>query len=242
MATQLKTILQNVAGAVGTEIPTTFVGNTGNETAQRLLAAARQAGRALQTEHDWRALTFEATTSTSAGTLVYALPTSPNFSRIKVDAGYDRTDNERLLGPLTGHAWQKETAEGIGDLRSRRRWRIRPQKATAGRPIKFEFLDDPGSRTVAFDYVTDEWLYDGSSSYYATPNADVDQVLYDEYMFELHVHWRFLRALGLPFASEALEAQQVTDAAKGHEIGARITLSDPGLVLPAQTPETNIGV
>ena len=191
-----------MAQAVGVTVPNSFVGAT-DETPLKLLRAFSAAGRHLRTKN-WRSLTYEHTFDTADGTLAYALPTSPAFDRLVAATTYDRTQFRGATGPYSPAQWQYGEAllSSPGQLNTV--FRI---KRNASRVDQLFLLDDPGGTyTIAFEYVTNEWIYDGSSTYYADVQADADVPLFDDFLMELETTWRALRALGEPYFDEKAEA------------------------------------
>ena len=86
-------------------------------------------------------------------------------------------------------------------------------------------MDDPGGAyTLAFEYVTDQWCYDGSGSYSANITADANVPVFDDYLFEIETEWRVLRALGEAYFDEKSEADRLAAALFGQENGAIINM------------------
>ena len=239
MAT-IKTHLQNVAELVGVTKPASFVGNT-EATARRLLRSASAAGRYLR-NRDWRALTFEHTFATVDGTLSYALPTSPAFHHFIAATAYDRSSYRGIVGPLNPRAWQSGEALLVVSGGMEHRFRIKSDTSTP-RTNLFYLLDDPdGAFTLAYEYVTHEWSYDGSSSYSENITADSNQPVFDDYLFEVECTWRALKALGEPYFDEKDEAMRLADNLYGQENGTTISMRSNPILFAENIPETGIGL
>lgn len=184
----------------------------------------REAGRDLARD-EWTELVFEHTFTTSAGTLDYALPVSPEFDRVVPGTTFDLSTFEPMRGPMTWIATAITKADGINTAEIGRTWRLR---MSATRQKRFTLTEDPnGAFTLSFYYATKQWVYDGSTGYRSDIAADTDQPLFDDYLFELESKWRVLRALGLPYGDEALSASQVRGERRGREAAQVINLSRP---------------
>lgn len=233
----IKEHLQNLAASVGVRVPDSFVGNT-EGTARTLLQQASAAGRYLR-QRDWRALTFEHTFSTADGTLEYALPTDPAFHHYKNGTAFDRTNYRRLTGPLDAASWQYGEALLTVGGGIEQRFRIKSDTSTP-RVNKFFLLDDPdGTYTLAYEYVTHEWLYDGSSGYKESITADTDVPVFDEQLFELEVLWRVLRRLGEPYFDEKDEAMRTASVMYAQENGRTISMQGRRSDFAVNVPEGN---
>ena len=232
---------QATADALGVKSPASFVGNT-EATARRLLRALSAAGRHLR-RRNWRALTFEHTFTTVSGTLEYALPTSPAFNRLIPNSTYDRTQFRSAAGAYTPAGWQAGEALLVVSGGLQQNFRIKTDSSVTPHVDKFYLLDDPGGAyTIAYEYGTNEWLYDGSSTYGDTITADTQQVLFDDYLYETEVLWRALKLLGEPYFDEKDEAMRVSENLYGLEGGATIAMSPNKTLFQENVPETNIGL
>lgn len=237
MAT-IKTHLQNVAASVGILQPDSFVSNS-EQTASRLLQCARAAGRHL-VSRDWRVLTFEHTLTTVSGTLEYALPTLPAFHHFKPGTAYDRSLWRGIVGPQTAAQWQLGQAMLVSPGTLLRTFRIKTDGTNAPRVDKLYLLDDPGDGVeLAFEYVTKEWVYDGSGAYREDIAADTDQPVFDPQLFELECTWRILRANGEPFFDEKDEANRLADRLYAQEGGQTIDMQPRRWTMTPNIPEAS---
>lgn len=225
-----------MANTIGVAPPDSFVGNS-DQTARRLLRAASAAGRYLR-QRDWRALTFEHTITTVSGTTRYAVPTSPAFHHFKTGTDFDRTLFRGMRGPLTPSQWQYGEAILTVSGGLLQHWRIRTTNASP-RATVFDLLDDPaGAYTLAFEYVTHAWAYDGTGSYAADIASDSDVPIFDDYLFETECLWRTLRALGEAYFDEKSEADRASDTLYAQENGQILNMhSRPILNGPPNIPE-----
>jgi len=230
--------MQNVCRELGVDPPSSFIGNQTDDTAQRILQAARQAGRHLA-RRNWVALTYQHSFSTSSGITDYLLPTSPEWHHMLPGTAWDRTNSSKMRGSTTPAHWQRTQAEGIASTFFARPWRL---KVDAGRVKKFALETDPGGvYVIAYEYVTDQWLFDGSSLYYADVTADSNLPVFDDYLMELHIKWRAARALGLPYLDDRADANTVENQIYAQERGAEITLEADVLSFRNNAPDHGYG-
>jgi hypothetical protein len=228
---------QAVARAIGIDPPNSFFGNT-EDTAARMLQAMRDAGRTLAMR-DWIALVYEHTFTTIAGVTEYPLPTSPAWHHMLPGTAWDRTNFSTTKGNITPRAWQDEKGYGLAATFFARPWRL---KADAGRNKIFALVDDPaGAYTIAYEYVTDQWIYDGTAVYYADIQADTDQPVFDDMLFEAHVRWRVARALGLPYQDDRRDAEMLENTLFGQERGRDVLLMPETLAFSNNAPEYGYG-
>lgn len=203
-----------------------------------MLQAMRDAGRALA-RRNWVCLTFEHTFTTAAGITEYPLPTSPAWHHMLPGTAWDRTNFSKTKGNISPAAWQAEKGFGLAATFFARPWRL---KADAGRQRVFALVDDPaGAYTIAYEYVTDQWLYDGSNLYYADIAADADQPVFDDYLFEMATRWRVLKALGLPYQEEQREAVILENTLFGQEHGRAVSLTPESIEFASNIPEYGYG-
>lgn len=202
MAQTLLQTAQNVASSIGIQVPSTLVGSS-DDTDRRILQAIREAGRALA-RRDWVRLTYSHTFSTASGITQYTLPTSPAFDHMVPGSAWDRTMYRYAEGPITSVMYQRAQADGLSATLWARPWTLR---ADGNRLKVFELQDDPlGTYTVAFDYVTAEWLWDGASLYSDTISADTQQPVFQDELIEAATRWRVLRAMGMDYTEPKAEA------------------------------------
>src|SRR3954464_12301031 len=98
------TIIQSAFDEIGFPRPASVVGNT-DQLARQSLALLNREGKELSRNHDWKVLVREYSFATVASTSDYALPS--DFDHFVNDSGWNRTDHEPLIGPLSGQTWQE---------------------------------------------------------------------------------------------------------------------------------------
>jgi len=236
MATIAQT-LTAIANTIGLQAPSNFYGNS-DPTAARLLQAALSAGRYLASSRNWRELTFEHSFTTTSGQLTYALPTSPRFHHFYPVSGYDRDNSTLLIGPVPVHEFQRGKAETLSPVGIQHRFRIRAS-ANHATP-ELAFVDDPGGAySLAFEYVTDQWVNQGGGTYSDTVLADSNEPVFDHYLFECQTRWRALRTLGEPFAAELDEANRTEEQTYSRQNGSLVRLAPSRVRFMENIPEGN---
>lgn len=232
----MSSLLRDVAGGLGVTIPSSYVGNT-EKTAVQLLSVFNEAGRYLASAQDWRELTFESTVTTAAGTLAYSVATSPAFHHFVPASGYDRASNLQLIGPIGRAEYQRVKAWTSDGLQNHR---VQFRATTADRATpQLVFASDPGGAfTIAYEYVTQEWLKTGSG-YADTVASDTDEPVFDRYLMECQLRWRIRRALGEPFASELDEANRAEERLFSQQGRAVLRMSPTRPQFAENIPEGN---
>jgi hypothetical protein len=165
-------------------------------------------------------LTFEGTITLVSGTTTYALPTAPKFCSMLAPA-VDRSLFRWLGGPQNSIDYQTAKGQiGLYDPPFAIRTKL------ADRTLReIVFASDPArAGTVAFDYLTDEWAFDGAS-YTSVIASDGAQPLYDRVLFTQGVRWRLLRAIGRAYLDEREDYERRRDVMLGRENGEILTIT-----------------
>lgn len=204
----LLSICQAVAGDAGFGVPSSIIGNT-DQTATRLLRLANKSGRAMS-KKPWEVLQKEFTFSTVASTATYAFPSS-DFGWFVNDTAWDRSNYWKMRGSLSAQEWQRYKS-GIASTQPRTRFRIK------GGLI---YIDPTPTAVVnmVIEYISSKWCSDSTG---ATPKLefdnDQDVPLFDDYLFELDLTWRFLDRQGMSYGEAKDEAERQIDIAFAHDI------------------------
>jgi len=187
-------IAQAVARDSGFSVPATLIGNS-DDTASMLLALLNKSGKALA-GYPWQVLQKEYTFATVASTASYALPT--DYGWIDNNTLWDRTNLWKDRGSISPQEWQAYKS-GIVATTPRSRFRVKLGRI---------FIDPTPSAvaTLAFEYLSNQWCWDGVSVYANNFVTDTYVSLIDEYLLELDVTWRFLARKGMAYAEEKAEA------------------------------------
>jgi hypothetical protein len=239
----LLTIVQAAFDEIGFPRPSAVAGST-DQLARQALALLNREGKQLARERDWKVLVREHSFSTVNGTSDYALPS--DFDHFINDTGWNRSDKEPLIGPLSAQHWQVIKSGAIGSGAYGQRWRVK--RSTSG-AIANKFVLDPtpsSTETVVFEYVSNSWCADllgttGQSAF----AADTDIPLLPEHLLIMGLCWRLLKAKGLEYGDALAEYQTSLQREMARDGGApKLSLSRVGshLIGYPNIPETGYGV
>lgn len=215
----LLSIVQSVAQEQGL---TTIADATSNATdAATLRSLVNVECNYLARRYDWAALQAEHTFATVDGTAAYDLP--DDYLRIIQDTAWNRSDYWRVRGATSPQEWQLRKS-GLVSVSIRDRFRIKGTGST--------FFVDPtpsGAETLVFEYISKNWCVDAddaSAKSSATKNGDT--FLFDEFLIERGVTWRFLSRLGMPYAEERSEYDRLFNMLVASDAGGKPTLDLAG--------------
>ena len=193
----LLTMIQTAAEEIGAfDAPTSVIGSTDQSVIQ-LEALANRAGKRLATRYNWQILVKEGTFLTvateSQGTMASlgsGAADYSDFDHILNDTVWNRTQSERVGGPLSANDWQQEKATiSVGVYNY---WRLRGDS--------FLMYPTPtAGETVAFEYVSKNWCESSGGTDQSAWAADTDTGILDEDLMTKDIIWRFYMAKGLPY-------------------------------------------
>lgn len=196
----LLTIVQETASDLGLRQPDVVVGST-DLTAQILFRLANQVGKHLMRYHDWQALVVAKTfTSLATQEQTNALPTN-DYDRMIYNAEvWNRTSNQRFVGPTPQRYWAYLLNGAI----------------TAGFPGYWRILGDDlnilpvmtAGQTIAFEYISKRWAASSGGTAQDAFMADTDTTLLDEELFVLEMVWRFRKSRGFGQYAEDMETAE----------------------------------
>ena len=236
----LLTICQGAINSIPLNAPSAIINNT-NKTAVLALACAQQEGKALARRYNWDALNTEYTFPTVAAQEDYSLPS--DYDRLDNDTLWDRSNYERIRGPLSPQAWQEYKSSVLASTATTwKRFRIRNVSGT----VKFSIHPTPDAvETMVFEYISKNWCASSGGTGQAAWAVDSDVGVLDEYLMELGVKWRMLARLGMVYDEEREEYNNQVSMAIGRDGGAP-NLSMSGrrryqLIGPQNVPDTGYG-
>lgn len=214
----LLTIIRRVAVLVGVPQPSAVIGSADAGVLQ-LLEYANVEGEMLAIRHPWQALTKEVTFTAVSGEDQGLIETiAPGFNWDLYETWWNRTQQNRIGGPLTPQQWQLRKAQvNTGpyyDFRIRENHLIVSPAATAG-------------ETLAFEYVSRYWCASAGGAGQEEWAADTDVGILPEKLIRLGLHWRYLRSRGLSYAEEKQTYEIAVNAAMARD-GSKQTLSMEG--------------
>jgi hypothetical protein len=208
MVMSLLEICQEALEEIGVDPPTTIV--SGGDLGAQLMALANSTGRDIAKRHDWQALSTEGNFTTVATNEQCVLTTTfPYLRRIKDNTMWNRTQQRRIIGPMSPQAWNRIAADSI-------------TPSTLNFYIRGNSLLFPGTpvagESVYFEYIDKRWCSNsGVTSYYQSFQADTDIPRLDDYAFVLGVRWRFLKKKGLEYGEEFREYEDWIELCKGSD-------------------------
>ncbi len=206
----LLSICQDVA-EMYTEVPTVIYGSN-NDTAKKLLSAARSAGKSLarRAENGWVEMQQEHTFTTVASQENYDLPS--DYLYLLSDTLWDRANYWELRGPLTPQAWQCVKSSVLGDTDTNRK-RFRIKNVNGVKKFTIHPVPDNNTDTLVFEYMSINWCQSSSGVGQSDWLNDTDTGILDEYLIFLETRWRFLRILGSDYDEEKAEADEEVNKA-----------------------------
>lgn len=202
----LLTMIQDACVIVGIPKPSSVIGNA-DESIQLMLALANQEGRTLSKRGDWTLLQKEATFTTVYGQEAYDISTiASDFERFLNQTFFDRTEDERVFGPMTPQTWQAKKTLSIATSFSD--YRVR-----GGQLLLYP--TPGGANDVYFEYVSNGWCQSSGGTPQSAWAADDDTGVLPEHVMQLGIQWRFLKAKNVNYSEEFREYEREA----GQELG-----------------------
>ena len=187
----LLTLAQAACDIIGMPRPTSVMAGA-DQTARTMLSLAQREGRALARRWTWTALRKQQTFTTVAQTVqTGAVPS--DFDRMVSETFWNRTDQERVVGPVTPEEWQGLVASVALPIES----------AFQMRAGQIELYPVPtAGETHAYEYVSSQWCQSAGGTGQSAWAADTDTGLLDEELTTLGLVWRFKQSRGLDYAED----------------------------------------
>ena len=187
----LLTLAQAACDIIGMPRPTSVMAGA-DQTARTMLSLAQREGRALARRWTWTALRKQQTFTTVAQTVqTGAVPS--DFDRMVSETFWNRTDQERVVGPVTPEEWQGLVASVALPIES----------AFQMRAGQIELYPVPtAGETYAYEYVSSQWCQSAGGTGQSAWAADTDTGLLDEELTTLGLVWRFKQSRGLDYAED----------------------------------------
>jgi len=229
MATLLS-LVNNILPEIGLPTLATVVSNN-SQTARQALALANRTGRSLA-KHNWRILIKRNVITTASSADSYSLPS--DFDRFIHNTEWNDTTAFRLFGPIADEDWQEDLS-GLVSGTVDKRFQLRADGSSARlfvRPVP------TSSENLTFFYACNTWCASQGGQRQSSFAADTDTLLLDDFVFELGLKWRMLRAANRVYQDELTEF--VTEMKKRQALdGGMATLSISG---PSEfSPAANVG-
>lgn len=229
MAT-LKSLINNILPEIGLPTLATVVGNN-SQTARQALALSNRTGRSLA-KHNWRILIKRNVITTASSADSYSLPS--DFDRFIHNTEWNDTTAFRLFGPIADEGWQEDLS-GLVSPTVDRRFQLR---ADGNANRLFVRPVPTSSENLTFFYAANTWCMSAGGARQSSFEADTDVLLLDDYVFELGLKWRMLRAANRVYQDELAEFLLELGKKKATDGGMK-TLSISG---PEEwSPAANVG-
>lgn len=224
----LSTILTQVCRRIGITAPTSFVASQDPQI-QQLIGLANEEGQELSARYPWGGITIEKTFSTVATESQGAITTlaGSDFRYILNDIMWNRSLLRPVFGPISPQYWQELKARSITGPWAQ--FRIR------GGNVLFIPAPVVGN-TVAFEYVSKNWVTVAAGGTAAAWSADADTGLLDEEIMAFGVIWRWKQVKGLSYAEDFNKYEGVVNDQMARDGGKpMLNLNGDGGSYPAGT-------
>jgi hypothetical protein len=151
-----------------------------------------------------------------------------------------------MAGPYTPQEWQEEQS-GLVTAYIRPEWRVKINVAVGPNKRLF-FTTAPtsaaGSASIyVFEYLSDNWVYASASGEFRNIfEKDTDYPVFDDFVFELGLKWRWLEFLGRDYREAKYEYEKELGTAKARDGGMRVrSLNERRLDFAVHIPDTGFG-
>lgn len=214
-------ICQQVAREIPLAVPTALLGSS-DETASLLLGCAQTMGKRIMRAHNWEDLVTEYTFSTVASQADYDLPS--DYDRLFGETLWDRDNYERIRGPLSASQWQEYKSSVLASTNTVwKRFRIRNVSGNR----KFSIHPTPDAvETLVYEYISNQWCKSSVGTRQSTIQNDEDELVIDDYLFELGVKYWALYRLGLGHEQEKRDYESELSQSIARDGGTKtLTLS-----------------
>ena len=236
MATAIE-IAQNVAAAIGFEVPSTLNSNEPNARLMRVLL--NRAGQVLAAKRgpfggSWTELTREEVITTVAGQQDYALP--QGFANLITDSVWDRSTYREAPGPLTPQQYQRLKGGLVDTISLTPRYRLALNEDTHTVRLRLDPVPD-GDDEIAFEYLSRFWARESEASPISLDriNDDSQRPVFPPHLLELDLEWRVRKSQGLNYRTDIAEFEMERDRLFAHSTGLRD-------VFMAQTAERRVNI
>ena len=210
-------IINRVALEVGLS-PAVDPYSSTNDAFEQLTGLLNAAGQELVELHAWQRFKRTHTFSTTLDENEYDLP--DDFSYMVDQTGWDRTNQLPLFGPTSSQMWAYLAGRNLTDQTVYITFRendgkivVYPESPTVG-------------LSIAFEYVSRNWVQDPSTPGYAGRQDEADsaslQILYEPILIQKFLKAKFLEAKGFDASSARLEFENMFLSRTGKDEGAPV--------------------
>jgi hypothetical protein len=214
-------IVGDVLGTMGLEVPLSFFGST-EATVAQMMRLANSAGQQLSMlDYKWQFQNAEFTITTIPAVAAYALPA--DFNGFVSDSQWNRTTRLPALGSLQEYEWQMLKARNLAGVTFTQLFRV--QNDTV------EFAEAPTSiQTIVLPYTSRGWLADGTTPTirYDEITADSNLVLFDGQLFRAMLKFLWNQEKGFDMINSERNLVRILAAAKANDSpGRTLSLASP---------------
>lgn len=224
-------MIQQAAQRIGIVSPNAVVSSSDPQIMQ-LLTLLNQEGESLSERYAWQRLRKETTFTGVAADDQGDLDTiaGPDFKYIVTDTFWNRTLRRPVYGSITPQDWQTLKASP----------QTGPYQQFILRGNHILMLPNPTAlQTMAFEYVTKNFVVSAEGVGKSSFTADDDQALLDESIMTIGLIWRWKHVKGLEYAEDFRLYEQRVNDAMGRDKGptsikmtGQPTVRLPGTVVP----------
>lgn len=180
----------------------------------QLIALCNACGRQLLREAVWAELIREHTITTDASG-DYALPS--DWGYMIPQTNWNRTDDQRLGGPLSPQGWQYLEGRGLSTQMFFASFRIRTGYVSI-------YPQDNTGKTLAFEYVRNTWCSDdlAGTTWYDRLQDSTTVIRYPPVLFVKYLKAKYLEAKGFDSQKATDDYNIMFDAIMGQDKSAPI--------------------
>lgn len=204
------TIINRTAVQCGLASTTDPIGSTDPNFIQ-LVELLNMVGGDLLQEIDWTQFVTEGTISTAGSATSYALPA--DFDRFIDQTHWNRSTRFMMIGPLSGQEVQYLKAKLSGVL-------VQVAYRLQGNAITFPVAPS-NSQTLAFEYISRNWIWSGSGPSKSAVTANADIILYDSDLAIAWLRHAFLEAKGFDTVAARERRDRTLESTIAKNIGAK---------------------
>lgn len=230
-------ICQEVADITSTQRPTDLFDVNSQHNAI-FLSVAKSELSSLMRYGDWQDLTKEATLLTVKNKTIYPIDNIvSDFYSILNNTIYIKDEMERVIGAITPEDWMREKYFSCPDIDIK--FKIQ------GNAFKFLEAPEAGKRIV-FQYRSNAVCYD-ATTYEEKPSItkNTDIPIFDPYVVQLGIIWRWLKRNGMSYEEEYNEYQNELKKKFGTGLATKdinlareeLDIADSGVIINVKTSE-----
>lgn len=190
--------------------PPTSIAGSSDPNAPILLALANEEGRELARRHDWQGITVDYTVASLAAELQTALPS--DYERLlPYPELWNRTSSQKYSGPTDVRTWGQIKGTGV-TTGAPGWWRL------LGGALYITPAPSAGD-TLAFPYVSKNWVLPESGSNKDHFTIDTDTALIPERLIALGIVWRYKMSKGFDYAEHMATYEREVERAASRDRG-----------------------